>query len=189
MRELLGRQDSIIVPSGIDLDLFHPITRSEAREHIGWDVDGANVLFPYSPYYKRKNHPLAINVVNEVELILGENVNLRSIERIPHDEMPYYINAADAVLLTSKYEGSPNAVKEALACNVPVVSTDVGDVKKRLEAVSPGGVGNNQKELVKILVNVLESGNRSKGRETVRNLSWDQIGTRIIEIYRSVLSS
>lgn len=187
MRELLGREDAYIVPSGVDLDRFRPIDRTEARERVGWDGEGTHVLFPYSPEYERKNYPLAKRVVEQVESTLSESITLQTISGIPHEEVVYYINAADALLLTSNHEGSPNTVKEAMACNVPVISTDVGDVQERLMNVTPSGVGTTEKELANHLQRVLQTGNRSNGRTIVRDVSWDQIGDQLLEIYLKVL--
>ncbi|WP_049927684.1 glycosyltransferase [Halopiger goleimassiliensis] len=187
MRELLGKDDAYIVPSGIDLEKFRPIDRQEARRRVGWDTDGTHVLFPYSPEYERKNYPLADRVVNGAERELGTEITLQTISGVPHEEVPYYVNAADVMLLTSDHEGSPNTVKEAMACNVPVVSTDVGDVRERLEDVSPSGIGTTESELVDRLVTVLRAGERSNGRDAAREVSWDRIGDRLIDIYESVL--
>ncbi|MFB6107491.1 MAG: glycosyltransferase [Haloplanus sp.] len=186
MRTLLGR-DAHIVPSGIDMETFRPIDRTDARDRVGWGAEGTNVLFPYSPDYERKNYPLARHVVDAVADRTGIDATLRTISGVPHDEVPYYMNAADAVLLTSRHEGSPNTVKEAMACNVPVVSTDVGDVRERLADVSVGGVGDSEDELVDLLAEVLRAGDRSDGRRAVAEVSWDRIGTRLIDIYRSLL--
>lgn len=186
MRELLGQDDAYIIPSGVDMERFRPIDRTEAREHIGWDVEGTHVLFPYSPEYERKNYSLAERVVEGVQSELGAKVSLQTISGIPHDEVLYYINAADAVLLTSKHEGSPNTVKEAMACNVPVVSTDVGDVRERSQGVSPSAIGESEDELVDGLLKVLRSDDRSNGRSVVSELSWAEIGQEIINIYKKI---
>lgn len=187
MRELLGRDDAHIVPSGVDLELFRPIDQTDARKRIGWDVDGTHILFPYSPGYRRKNYPLAERVVNQVENELDKEVYLNTISGVNHDEMPYFFNGADAVILTSIHEGSPNTVKEAIACNIPVVSTDVGDVKERLGGINPGGVGKNEEELVEELIKVINSCTRPNGRDTIYELSWDRIGDKLMEIYKEIL--
>ena len=96
------------------------------------------------------------------------------------------MNAADALLLTSKLEGSPNTVKEAMACNLPVVSTDVGDVRTRLENVTPSAVCTSEAELVDRLVEVLETGERSNGRTHVETVSWDRMADEIIQVYNHV---
>ena len=188
MRELLGRKDAHIVPSGVDLERFRPIDRTAARERVGWEQDGIHVLFPYSPEYERKNYPLAERVVDRAERELGQAISLQTISGVDHEEMPYYYNSADCLLLTSEHEGSPNTVKEAMACNVPVVSTDVGDVRERLEGVEPGGVGGGVEELSGLLIGVVESGEQSNGREVVEEVSWERIGERILGIYDEALS-
>ncbi len=186
MRDLLGRE-AHIVPSGVDLETFRPIDRSAARERVGWETDGRYVLFPYAPDYERKNYPLARRVVDRAEAALGESIQLETISAVDHSMVPVYMNAADVVLLTSRHEGSPNTVKEAMACAVPVVSTPVGDVRTRLDGVSPSGIGTDEDELVDQLTRVLRTECRSNGREAVREVSWDRIGDRILEIYRSVV--
>ena len=187
MRELLGRDDAYIVPSGVDLKRFRPIDRTAARERVGWEQDGIHVLFPYSPEYERKNYPLAERVVDRAERELGQAISLQTIAGVDHEEMPYYHNAADCLLLTSEHEGSPNTVKEAMACNVPVVSTDVGDVRERLDGVEPSGVGNSEDELVNLISSTLELNGCSNSREAVAEVSWDQIGNRLTTIYSSIL--
>ena len=186
MRELLGREDAYIVPSGVDLERFRPIDRTAARERVGWEQDGIHVLFPYSPEYERKNYPLAVRVVARAERELGQAISLQTISGVDHEEMPYYYNAADCLLLTSEHEGSPNTVKEAMACNVPVVSTDVGDVRERLNGVEPGGLGEDEEELTIQLKTTLNNRMRSNGRKKVAKVSWDQFGDKLTDIYQNI---
>lgn len=178
--------DAEIVPSGVDLELFRPIPTSEARRQVGWSDDHHQVLFPYSPGYTRKNYPLAEKIVANVNDDLEKEVNLQTISDVEHEKVPVYMNASDAILLTSSREGSPNTVKEAMACNVPVVSTNVGDVELRLKDVTNSYVGNGEKELTAGLREVLMSGEKTNGREKVREVSWENITKTIIGIYQSV---
>lgn len=188
MLELLGRDDAIILPSGVDLERFRPIDQSAARDRVGWMQSGYHVLFPYAPTYERKNYPMAEAVVSAAEETIDAEIILHAISGVDHSEMPYYFNAADALLLTSKYEGSPNTVKEAMACNVPIVSTLVGDVNERLANVSPSDIGSSREELTRILSDVLLANERANGREEVTNLAWENLGDKLLQIYNSVIS-
>jgi glycosyltransferase involved in cell wall biosynthesis len=176
-----------VIPAGVDMEKFREIPRDAARQEVGWD-EGRYVLFPYSPDNERKNYPLARTVVKRANEQLSEPVELRTVSRVPHEQIPYYLNASDALLLTSRLEGSPNTVKEALACNVPVVSTDVGDVRERLRDVEPSTVATDPEELVTGLVAAVEQGGRCNGQKQVEPLSWDRVGQQIVELYETVLS-
>ena len=175
-----------VIPHGIDMEKFAPRPKAEACERVGWDEEARHVLFPYPPSQGVKNHPRAERVVESASERLDEDVRLQTVYGVAHDEMPMYMNAADALLLTSEREGSPNSVKEAMSCNLPVVATDVGDVRERLDGVSPSRVGQSDAELVDGLGNVLAEPRRSDGREAVRDISLDRMGERIRGVYETV---
>ncbi|WP_324760542.1 glycosyltransferase family 4 protein [Haloarcula sp. GH36] len=181
--------DCHVIPHGVDFELFRPIAQSTAQSDLGWDPDVAHVLFPYATSRPEKDFPRAERVVEAAREQIDGRVELHAIHGVDHDRIPVYMNAADTLLLTSKHEGSPNSVKEALACGLPVVSTDVGDVRERLAGVSPGGVGQTTAELTAELLEVLrQPGRRSNGREQARDLSLERMARRIDEVYDSVLS-
>ncbi|WP_255191705.1 glycosyltransferase [Natronobeatus ordinarius] len=185
MRDVLGRACTVI-PDGVDLERFAPTSQSAARAAVGWAADEYHVLFPYSPERELKNYPRARRVVDAVDGMLERPVRLQTVYGVDHDAVSDYMNAADALLLTSHSEGSPNSVKEALACNLPVVAVDVGDVRERLAGVSPSRVATSNRELVTGLAEVLESGERSNGREAVREVSLDRTTGRLLEVYERV---
>jgi len=87
------------------------------------------VIFPNTPTERRKRFDLAEAAMSIVREALPK-ASMRVVTRVPHTGMPYYYQAADCCLLTSDWEGSPNVVKEALLSGVPVVTTDVGDVRR-----------------------------------------------------------
>ena len=176
-----------VIPAGVDMAKFDEIPRADAQKEIGWEPGGRYVLFPYSPDNERKNYPLAQQVVDRANEQLAEPVELRTVSRVDHERIPYYLNASQALLLTSRLEGSPNTVKEALACNVPVVSTDVGDVRQRLDGVDVSMVAADPAALVDGLVAAVEAGGRCAGRQQVESLSWTRVSRRIIDVYEAVL--
>jgi len=129
--------DCRVIPHGVDTEQFRPLDRRLARRELGWDDGRLHVLYPYDTARPVKNFPRAERIVGSVADRISGEIALNVVTGVPHERMPAYMNAADALLLTSAHEGSPNAVKEALACNLPVVSTPVGDVPERLAGVRP----------------------------------------------------
>ncbi|WP_336035084.1 glycosyltransferase family 4 protein [Halobacterium yunchengense] len=178
--------DCRVIPHGVDLDVFRPRPRDEARAVVGWRPDAHHVLFPYPPGREVKNYPRAEGVVDAVRDRVDDPVVLHAVTGVPHRDMPTYMNAADALLVTSDREGSPNAVKEALACNLPVVATPVGDVPARLEGVSLSRACETDAELADALADALEGG-RSDGREAAREVSVERTSRRLYDVYREVL--
>ena len=124
-----ARARAVIEPNGVDTDRFCPGDRLAAREALGLARDARIVLFPNSPNEPNKRLDLARAALERVrrrvpraELVVGSG--------IAHERMPFFFRAADLTLLTSDREGSPNVVKESIATGTPVVSTDVGDVRR-----------------------------------------------------------
>ncbi|MGQ3414270.1 glycosyltransferase [Natrinema sp. LN54] len=187
MREVLGR-DCTVIPDGVDLELFRPEPQEQAKATVGWDDDESayNVLFPYSPARGVKNYSRAERVVNVVDNLLERPVRLRTVYGVDHDAVADYMNAADALVLTSDSEGSPNSVKEALACNLPVVAVDVGDVRERLAGVDPSHVATSDEDLVRGLIDVLERDERSNGREAASEVSIERTADRMLAVYERV---
>lgn len=176
--------EDVVVPFGVDTDRFRPVDRVTARERIGWPADDRIVLFPYRTDRPEKNFELAKEVVARVD----GPVDLRTLSGAPHEEMPYYYNASDAVLLTSRYESGPMVVKEAAACNVPVVATDVGFVPAVLSGVENSAVCADAAELAAGLQSVLDSDGRSDARSAVRDeLSLERMGGSLERVYEDVL--
>lgn len=180
-------QEANVIPHGIDMTIFRPMSQQTAQESIDWSLGAKHVLFPYDPSRDVKNYPLAERVTEAVNRKLPSDVKLHIILGVDHSSIPVYMNAADVLLLTSFREGSPNTVKEALACELPVVATDVGDVRKQLAGVDPSRVCTSEPELARALAEVLERGERSDGREHVQHLSIERMGKQITNIYRKAL--
>jgi len=189
MKALLHRQaQPHVIPSGLDLERFRLIPRAEARRYAGLPADKRLVLFVGSPTSSRKRYDLArraVAIVNQslpTELVLGWGV--------PHEEIPYFMNACDALVFTSCQEGSPNVVKEALACNLPVVSVAIGDVPERLRDLAGCEVSADDRPetIAAALARALRRGERIASRERMLELDERVITERVIGVYRSVLA-
>jgi len=177
-----------VIPSGLDLELFRLIPREEARRHLGWPLDKRLVLFVGEPATPRKRYSLAREAVDILNRSLAAELVIAW--GALHTDMPFFLNACDALVFTSMQEGSPNAVKEALACNLPVVSVPVGDVARRLQGVEGCElcVDDRPETIAAALERVLRNGRRSNGRETVRHLDERRLTQEVIAVYRSVLA-
>jgi glycosyltransferase involved in cell wall biosynthesis len=177
-----------VIPDGIDLRLFYPRARDEVRRELGWPVEDRVVVFNVgnNPRTKRLDLAQAAFVrarASRTDLRLYLIDGNESPSRIP-----LFLNAADCVLVTSDAEGSPNIVKEALACNLPVVSVDVGDVSERLAGVTPSRVvARSESAIAQALVEVVGLGGRCNGAAAVRNLSEDRIAERILAVYAEAM--
>ena len=179
---------AVVIPTGVDTGAFYPQPRDEARTSLGWTNRERVVLFNAGGNSKVKRLDLAQAAVDKARAICGE---LRFVvlkgETAP-ESVPLLMNAADCLLVTSDCEGSPTVVQEAMACNLPVVSVDVGDVRQRLEGVSPSRiVARDSAEVGTALAEILTQGRRSNGNMRVRDFSNTQTAPQIISLYRAVL--
>jgi len=133
MKELLGRHDAQVIPCGVDLEMFRPLDRAQSRAELGLPHDRRLVLFPGDPARALKRYDLfaaAVRLVQECDPLV-EPIVLFKPGRT-REAVPRVMNACDVLVLTSDFEGSPMVVKEAMACNLPIVSVPVGDVAGRL---------------------------------------------------------
>lgn len=189
MYEDLKIRRAKIIPNGVDLELFKSLDKEKCRLSLDWDTGGVHVLFPADPSREEKDFELAVAATN----LLDSSVKMHVFKQVDHKETPLYFNAADVVLLTSKWEGSPNVIKEALACGCPIVSTDVGDVRERMAGVEGCYVANTREpeELAGLLRRALSFEGRTKGHDKIVADGIDnrQVAKQLIEIYERVLRS
>jgi len=175
-----------VIPTGVNTGLFRAIPRTEAREQLGLPTDGRFVLFPADRARPEKRYELAQELVGAVP-----GLEVHALSGRPRHEVPLWINAADAVVVTSEREGYGLACVEALACDVPVLSTPVGVAPTILSGVegtlcAPFDVDVWRAHLTKIL----ESDDpRVEGRALAETHSVSASARRLLDVYRRVRAS
>ena len=189
MYRSLGIKRAIIIPNGVNMNRFHPMDKMECQKRLGWDPTKKHILFPANSSRPEKDYPLAEAAVEKVRELGSERIReleLHAFENTPNEETPYWYNAADVVLMTSKWEGSPNAIKEAMACDRPIVATNVGDIAERTSGVEGCYVAQSREpqELASLIEKALAF-TQTKGREKIiaDGLDAREINQRLIESY------
>lgn len=181
-----ARERNRVVPNGVDRSIFHPRSSAEARRRLDWPDEDRIVLFAADPAVERKRYWLAQEACRAAERTLGP-IRLEVAWGTPPAEMPVLMAGADCLLLTSAIEGSPNVVKEAVACELPVVSTDVGDVAEILADVQPSWVcAAEPAALGAALVECLTDRARSNGWERSDWLGQERIAERVFDLYAEI---
>ncbi|MCJ7483461.1 MAG: glycosyltransferase family 4 protein [Thermodesulfovibrionales bacterium] len=191
MRGRLRMPHVSLIPNGVDLGRFKPAKKVDSKANLGIDPRAKIVVFASDPRRLEKNYPLAQNAVASLK---EKEVILLTVSQQPPESMPAYYNAADVLLLTSFHEGSPNVIKEAMACNCPVVATPVGDVEWILGKtegcyITSFAIVDVAEKLARAL-DFSEEHDRNRGRGRIIELGLDaeDVARRIIEVYRRVAS-
>ena len=180
--------DLPVIPNGVNLSQFYLIDKEEARRMLGLANNKRYVIFVSDPKRPEKNFALA---QKSVELINDNNVELVPVYNKPHDEIVKYMCAADVLVLTSLNEGSPNVVKEAMACNCPIVSTDVGDVSWITNGVEGTYVAKtfSPLDIASLVQKALDFKGRTRGRERLLefDLTTEKTAQKVVAIYKDVV--
>ena len=186
----LEHPNARVIPTGVDLDLFKPGSSTTAREKLGWSLDDRIILFNAGASPKVKRLDLAEQAVELVRKRIPK-VSMKVLRGMtPHDALPLYMNAADCLLLTSDFEGSPDIIKEALACNLPIVSVDAGDVRERTSGVKGTAiVSRNPEAIASETARILTSNERSNGRDKISELDSGKIRDAVIQLYQDILEA
>ena len=185
MKSKLPELDIEVVPNGVDFQRFFPMNKETARKKLNWDKSEKIILFNGHKNNYVKNYSLALEAVS----LLPFSVKLVEIMDIKHFEMNLYFNAADLLLSTSLWEGSPNVIKEAMATNTIIISTDVGDVSYLFGSSSNNLITSYdsheiKNKIVSIYKDKIEN-NASRDRLSKLNLEGAMVADKIINIYTS----
>ena len=186
MKKAAGGGNIYIIPDGINFELFHPMPRSEARLALGWDQDRSYVVFANNPQLPVKNFPLAQAAIERLKA-RGVEAELVVANGLPQTKVMEYINASNALILPSVAEGSPNVVREAMACNVPVVATDVGDVAQVIGHTEGCSVCPHDADVLAVgLEKALQHSTPTTGREDTAHLSSAMTAQQLIKMYEQI---
>jgi len=186
MQQALAPIPCHVIPCGVDMVLFRPGDRAAARRQLGLPPERPLILFA-GDLRPEKRYPLAQAAVERLR-VMGTDAELITLTGQPHDRVPLYMQACDALILTSTHEGSPMVVKEAMACNLPVVSVDVGDVAEVVGGTAGCVVTEASPEaLAEGLQQALAHG-RTRGRAVIRRrFSLDRIASQVLDVYQKAL--
>ena len=173
-----------LIPCGIDTHNFVDETKEQARMNLGWNVDGKIILFAGAFDNKVKNYPLA-----KESVALLDQVELKELKGYSRKQMSDAFYAADALLMTSFTEGSPQVVKEAMFCGCPIVSVDVGDVSEVIDGVEGCFVTTRLPQDIANALRKAIAYNRTSVREKILKLGLtnEQVVDKLIKIYESIL--
>ena len=182
-RDRRGRRDVKILPCGVDLARFAPMDRAEARARLGLPADEPVVLFPADPQRPAKRFDRAREAAGDTRLI--------ALGRVHPFEVPLYVNAANAVLVPSEHEGFGLAVLEALACDVPVLATPVGNHPAALAGVAGTLCAPYDRAAwqAALAPHLAAPDPRVEGRASALRWSSTAMAGRVIEAYNEVLAS
>ena len=176
-----------VIPYGTDVDIFKPADQQTARTKLGLPEEEEACPLSYNParvYHKRPDIiEAAVKQIPEAEMIVAYGKT--------SEQVAEYMNACDVLAMASSYEGSPGTIREALACNMPIVSVDVADVKMHISDVE--GCYTCEREpndmAAKLRLAFADSQRLAHGRERALPYSLEVCAARTIEVYNRILKS
>lgn len=189
MKLSLGIKNVEVIPNGVDLKSFKSLNKTDCKSKLGWDITKKQILFAANPNRYEKNYPLAKKAIDGLE---NSDFELKVLKEVPSNQMVFYYNASDVVILTSKREGSPNVIKEAMACNRPIVATNVGDIKWLLGSTKGCFISsskiNDLENKINQALNFSDKYDEIEGRSRIKMLKLDSgsVAKRLVLIYETI---
>lgn len=173
-----------VMPTGVNLERFAERSRVEARRLLGIDPEGSYVLFPFDPARPVKHYDRALAVAEQIE-----DLEVLTLGNVAPEGVATYMNAVDATLVPSEYEGFGLAALETLACNTPVVATPTGMAPDLLDGVDgcyclPWDPEQWRGAVERILE---DPDPRIEGRRVAERWSTDAMAARTADLYKSLL--
>lgn len=187
LRYVPYKKKTSIIPNGVNFDIFKLMDKEIYKEVLNLPPDKKHILFLANHLDPRKNYKLFYESSNYIK---AQNIEFINPYPIKHCDVAKYLNAADVVVLTSYHEGSPNVIKEAMSCNCPIVSTDVGDVKEVIGNTEGCYITSyDPEDVAKKIKMALDFSKRTKGKDRIisMGLDSDSISKKIINLYQKVI--
>ena len=188
MKNLLKIKKIEVVPNGVSFDTFHPINQKKARSILNWNLEEKIILFNGHKSNPIKNYALAEKAIN----LCKKNIKIVEMKNLDQEKLNLYYNACDVFLSTSLWEGSPNTIKEAMACNANIISTNVGDVKYLFGKEKYNRICTfDPLEISTAITNALRvKKENNKGRERLIHLSLQgtDVAQKLIKLYHTILA-
>ena len=179
------REPLNIIPCGFDNNLFFPIPKNEAREILKWEKSERYIVFSSAFDNKIKNVQLAWSAISDIN-----NCKLVELKGYGKEKINLILNASDLLLVTSLSETGPIIVKEALACNCPIISTNVGDVQKLIKNVQNCYISSYNPDDIKKRINLVFMNNkRTNGEQAIKNFKLENIAYKVIDVYKNTLKN
>lgn len=179
-----------VLPCGVNTDLLVSMNKIEARHKLGWDIYRDYILFSKEFYNPVKNYPLAKASVDAYNSKFANGSNAELLEFIGYTRQQVLLlyNAVDCVLMTSDHEGSPQFIKEAMACNCPIVSVNVGDVKNVISGTEGCYLAKRDPNDIAQKLNLAIKHGKTNGRERVlKEFDSHVVAHKVIKVYEEVL--
>jgi len=189
LKRIIRKKNVTILPNGVDLEKFCPQDKTECRKLLSLDDSKQYILFLGEKGDQVKNARLIVDVVDQM---VGGDIELLIPFPVEHELIPRYMNAADVFSLTSFSEGSPNVIKEAMACNCPIVATSVGDVAWLLGNVKGCFTASleimDYKDRISEALHYANTEGKTNGRQKLMELKLDShsISERLVSVYQSI---
>jgi teichuronic acid biosynthesis glycosyltransferase TuaC len=187
MASRLHGSNVYVIPHEVDLHTFSPLDQDTARLALNLEPQKKYLLFAANPQIPVKRFPLAKAVVEHLRK-LDPAVELLVVHRETQERLALYLNACDALVFPSHQEGSPNVVKQAMACNLPIAATDVGDVREIIANTAGCHICRPSiEDFTERLSEILHFRKRTNGREHVRHLDRHIVAQQVIHVYEQTL--